>query len=96
MDAPKEWLGSLPEYLVYLAIGKLGFKEHEDFIYYPNGMGIDFYFPLLVLAINIESGTMDVIRRAQLQSTGIRMAYIQEAEALQNATYYVKRALKGG
>ena len=111
---PDTWVGSIPEYLVYKALLKLGMRDGEDFIYQAPQMGgrlerggavLDFYFPALHLAINVQSvwfhyrnteqRTADAMRRAQLESQGIRVVYIQEAEALRNAIYYVQRAISG-
>ena len=94
MDTPKDWLGTLPEYLVYLAIKKLGFKEGQDFTYQDIP---DFLFPLLNLGINVIGvwETINKLQETQLRSMGIKVAYISEENALSNATYYVKRALRG-
>ena len=115
MKAPADWMGSLPEYLVYEAIKKLGYTDGVDFTYQSPQMGgrqekggavLDFYFPLLNLAINVQSiyyhyrtgeqRFADALRQAQLEGMGIRVSYIQEEEALRNAYYYTKRALGGG
>ena len=114
MKVPSDWLGSLPEYLVYKALQKLGLREGDDFTYQSAQMGgrlerggavLDFYFPQLNLAINVQSVwyhyrtseqvMADAMRRAQLEGMGIRVIYIMEADALRNATYYCKEALRG-
>ncbi len=105
-------MGSLPEYLVYEALLKLGMKG--QFTYQSSMLGgrttkggavMDFYFPELRLAINVQSTyfhyrttgqrTNDKLLRAQLEGQGIKVIYIQEADALANASFYVRDALRG-
>lgn len=112
LTPPPSWMGSLPEYYVYDALIKLGMKG--EFIYQSSQMGgrgakggaiVDFYFPSLSLAINVQSTYFhyrtasqrvnDQMLRAQLEGQGIRVIYIQEAAALSNATHYVRDALRG-
>jgi hypothetical protein len=69
------------------------------------GAVIDFYFPEERLAINVqsryyhyqqaESIMHDAMQRAMMEGWGIRMIYIDEADALANPTYFVKEAIAG-
>ena len=69
------------------------------------GVVLDFHFPFLDLAINVQSSYYhytssqlragDALRKAQLEGYGIKVVYIDEDDALRNANYYVKDALKG-
>lgn len=106
---PANWIGTKPEYAVYLALIKIGVA----FDYQSSKMGgrlarggsvIDFWIPSLNLAINVmgeywhyERGTLghDQLQRAALESQGIRVIYIDEKDALTNALYFVQEAIKG-
>jgi len=109
---PPWFMGSLPEWLVYDALLKMGMKD--QFTFQSSRMGgrqskggvvLDFFFPDLRLAINVQSTYFhyrtaqqrmnDSLQRAQLEGMGIRVIYIQEEQALANASYYVKDALMG-
>ena len=109
---PATWMGSLPEWNVNWALLKLGMKG--QYVYQSSKMGgrrdkggaiLDFYFPDLMLAINVQSTyfhyrttaqrSNDEMQKAQLEGMGIRVIYIQEADALANPLYYVQEALKG-
>lgn len=109
---PPDWMGSLPEWYIFQALLKLGMRG--QFTYQSPMMGgrlekggavIDFHFPELSLAINVQSTfyhyanyqqrIADQIQRAQLEGMGIRVIYIQEEDALRNPVYYTKEALAG-
>lgn len=109
---PSDWKGSLPEWRINWALLKLGYAG--QFTYQSSRMGgrmvkggaiLDFYFPDLRLAINVQSiyyhyitserRMADSLQRAQLESMGIRVVYIMEAHALANPIYYTKEALAG-
>jgi len=111
---PNWWMGSLPEWNVYHALIRLGLKANVDFTYQSPMMGgrlakggavMDFYFPSLNLAINIQSRyyhyattlmrTADALQRAQLESLGIRVVFILEEDALRDPTFYTREALRG-
>ena len=109
---PIDWPGSLPEWFVNWALLQLGMAGQYT---YQNsllggrlskgGMVLDFYFPALELAINVQSTyfhyrtaaqrTNDMIQRAQLEGMGIRVVYIQEEDALRNPVFYTREALRG-
>jgi len=109
---PADWMGSLPEWNVYWALMKLGMKG--QFTYQSSQLGgrqvrggavLDFYFPDLRLAINVQSTyyhyrtttqrASDEMQKAQLEGMGIRVIYIMEDSALSNPLYFVQEALKG-
>ena len=110
---PVDWLGSGPEWAVYQALIRLGYKPDEDFIYQSPQAGgrmeyggaiLDFLLPDLSLAINVQSQyyhsgytnrVHDMYVRAMIESWGIRVIYIDEDDALRDATYYVKEAIAG-
>jgi very-short-patch-repair endonuclease len=110
-EPPVEWVGSLPEWNVYWALLRLGYKDR--FTYQSPMMGgriqkggavIDFFVEEMNLAINVQSKyyhmgytqrIKDELQKAQLESMGIKVIYIQEEDALRNPLYYVNEALKG-
>jgi hypothetical protein len=69
------------------------------------GAVLDFVLPGYSLAINVQSvhyhyadpvaRQRDAIQRASIEATGLRIIYIDEADALRNAVYYVQEALRG-
>lgn len=69
------------------------------------GAVLDFYFPNLNLAINVQSTyyhyarpearIADALQRAQLESMGIRVIYLYEEDVLRDAYFYTKDALRG-
>ena len=69
------------------------------------GAVLDFFIPELSLAINIQSvyfhyaSTRDRVagelQRAQLESMGIRVIFIDEQDILRDPIYYVSEALAG-
>lgn len=108
--APEFWLGTIPEYLVYQALTRLG----VEFDYQSRQMGgrqerggavLDFYIPDYNLGINVasiywhygrpEQVANDQLQREALEAQGIRIIYIDEADVLRNAFWYVQEALKG-
>ena len=109
-EIPTWWVGSIPEYLVFNALLKLGYKNR--FIYQSAQMGgrlakggvvIDFEIPELNLAINVQSAyyhyattplsVRGALQKAQLESMGMTVIFIDEDDILRDALYYVKEAL---
>lgn len=109
---PPDWMGSLPEWYIFFALLKLGQKG--KFTYQSSRMGgrqarggviIDFFFPDINLAINVQSlyyhyrtaqqRMNDQLQRAQLEGMGIKVIYIMEENALANPVYYASEALRG-
>ena len=107
---PTGWIGTLPEYLIYLELVKL----KVEFTYQSSKMGgrqerggavLDFWMPDYNLAINVASlywhyGRQDQLlndklQREQLEAQGILVIYIDESDALENARYYTEQALEG-
>ena len=63
-NTPAEWDGSKPEWAVYWALTRLGYKEGVHFVYqspqmggriYLGGAVLDFYFEGLGIAIEVQS-----------------------------------------
>lgn len=111
---PSTWVGSYPEWAAFWALEQLGYTPGQDFIYQSSHMGgrsqfggaiIDFEFPLLNMAINIQSTyyhyrtLTDTMHDAEQQSIltmmGIQMIYVDEEDILRNPIYYMKEALAG-
>ncbi|XUX01202.1 MAG: hypothetical protein TUN42_04230 [Dehalogenimonas sp.] len=111
---PSNWVGSYPEWAVYWALQKLGYTPGQDFTYQSAHMGgrqqfggaiVDFEFPILNMAINVQSTYYhyrleenrlhDVEQRAIIEGMGIRMIYIDEEDALRDPIYYTQEALAG-
>lgn len=111
-EVPGDWVGSKPEWFVYWALIRLGFKNR--FTYQSAQLGgrltkggavIDFMIEDLNLAINIQSSyyhyrtipqrARGEMQRAQLESVGIRVIWIDEESVLRNPIYYVSEAIKG-
>jgi len=111
-EPPNWWAGSLPEWLVYNALLRLGYKDR--FTYQSPQMGgrldkggavLDFYIPELNLAINVQSlyfhyatttrRVRGELQRAQLESMGIKVIFVNESAVLRNAIYYVGEAIRG-
>jgi len=112
LEIPESWPGSKPEYYVNWALLKLGMKGKYE--YQSPQMGgrpekggavLDFYFPELRLAINVQSvyyhyrtanqQARGEMQRAQLESMGIKVVYVHEVDVLRDPVYYVKEALEG-
>ncbi len=110
IEVPLDWVGTIPEYLVFVALTKLGI----EFEYQSSKMGgrmekggsvLDFYIPDQNLGINIASmywhyqrpeGLInDQLQREALEAQGIRVVYIYEDAALRNARWYCEEALEG-
>lgn len=109
-EVPDWWKGSKPEYYVFLALTKLGigFEYQNPQMggrLEKGGAVIDFYIPSLSIGINIQSTywhytsqsrkSAEAMQRAQLESYGITMVYIDEEDVLRNPWYYTSEALKG-
>jgi len=108
-EPSETWAGSKPEWAVYWALLKLGMKG--KFSYQlggrmsKGGAVLDFYFPDLNLAINVQStyyhyktATQQArgeLQRAQLESMGITVVYVHEEDVLRDPIFYVKEALAG-
>lgn len=109
---PINWTGSIPEWNVYWALIQLGLKDGIDFIYQSAQMGgrlslggvvLDFFFPSLGMAINVQSTyyhyrttsmqARGEIQRAQVEGMGIRLLYVQEEDVARNPIFYVRKAL---
>ncbi len=108
------WPGSKPELSVYNALLTLGFQPNMDFIYQSpqaggrmefGGAVLDFFFPSLGLAINVQSTyyhyvtqaamIRDELAQAMMEGWGVRVMFINENDALRDPVYYVKEALVG-
>jgi len=108
----ENWPGSYPEFLVNWALLKLGMKGKYQ--YQSAKMGgrlskggavLDFYFPSMNLAINVQSvfyhyttatqQSRGELQRAQLESMGIKVIYVYEEHILRDPVFYVKEALAG-
>ena len=79
---PQWWTlagGSQPEYYVYKALLRTGRKLNVDFTYQSKQFG----------------GRLERLQREQYEANGIKIAFIDEDEAFENADYYVRRALSG-
>lgn len=102
-------LASTPEKAVYGALKKLG----VDFVFQSSQLGgrnvrggaiIDFFIPILSLAINIQSEfwhygnpdriAQDRIQRLALEGQGITVIYIDEEDILKDVDYFVREALQ--
>lgn len=69
------------------------------------GAVLDFYVPELRLGINVQSVywhygkpanlRYDRLQRTALEGSGIKVVYIDEADAMSDALYYVREALRG-
>jgi hypothetical protein len=111
---PSDWVGSYPEWAVFWALTQLGFSPGADFIFQSAHMGgrqqfggaiVDFEFPIMGLAINVQSSyyhykhlkdrMRDAEQHTMLVSLGIVMMYIDEEDALRDPIYYTKEALAG-
>ena len=111
-EVPSWWMGSIPEYLVFNALLKLGYKNR--FTYQSAQMGgrlakggvvIDFEIPELNLAINVQSSyyhyattplrVRGALQKAQLESMGMTVIFIDENDILRDALYYVREAIRG-
>lgn len=109
-EAPANWLGSLPEYAVFLALTRM----KVDFEFQSAQMGgrltkggavVDFFIPSLNLALNVQSNywhyssagkiASDKAQRITLEGMGIQVIWIQEEDALRDPFFYVAEALKG-
>lgn len=109
---PPDWIGSLPEWYVFWALLKLGFKGR--FTYQSSRMGgrlskggavLDFEIEELNLAINVQSTYFHYattrqrvageLQRAQLESQGTRVIFIDEIDVLRDPVFYVREALEG-
>jgi len=110
VEAPPDWVGTLPEYLVYKELVKIGI----EFEYQANQMGgrlsvggavVDFLIPSLNLALQIQglywhyqrSSTQkarDAISRASLEGMGLTVIYLDEDDLMRNPNFYVKEALE--
>lgn len=64
IKVPSNWTGSKPEFVVYVALIRLGYKEGRDFTYQSaiaggrmdyGGAILDFVIPGLAVAINVQS-----------------------------------------
>jgi len=109
---PETWSGSTPEYYIYWAMFRLGYKDRFDYqVSYAGGRQlkggtvIDFFIPELNMAIFVQSiryhyasfeqTIADSMIRAMLEGQGIKVIYIDEADALSNPTFYLLEATKG-
>lgn len=109
-SAPAGFPGTLPEYLVFMALIKLGYEGR--FIFQSSQMGgretkggtvADFEIPELSLMIFVQGEywhysqpgrvAQDKIIASQLEAQGYVVIFIDEEDALANATYYTKEAL---
>ncbi len=71
---------------------------------FKGGLVLDFYIREESLGINVQSQyyhysnrsriTQDRIQKAQLETQGIRLIWIDEEDILRNTIYYVKEALR--
>ncbi len=108
-SAPADFPGTLPEYLVYQALIKLGYDGR--FIFQSSQMGgrelkggtiADFEIPELSLMIFVQGEywhygmgktAKDLIIASQLEAYGYRVIFIDEEDVLANAVWYTKEAL---
>lgn len=101
---------SQPELAVYGALKKTGldFQFQSRFFggtQVRGGLVADFYLPSLSLVINVQSFywhygnpqriAQDRIQQIALEGQGIRVIYIDEQDALKDATRFVQDALRG-
>ena len=110
LQAPPNWLGTLPEYLVYRELVRL----QVEFEYQSSQMGgrqerggsvVDFLIIDLNLVLNVQSQywhygrpaavLADRIQREQLEAQGLTVVYLDEEDLLRNARWYVEEALAG-
>ena len=110
LQAPPEWPGTLPEYLVYRELVRL----QVEFEYQSSQMGgrqerggsvVDFLITDLNLVLNVQSQywhygrpaavLADRIQREQLEAQGLTVVYLDEEDLLRNARWYVEEALAG-
>jgi hypothetical protein len=113
-EPPADWAGSAPEWMVYWALTKIGYQPNIDFVYQSAQSGgrtefggnvVDFYFPDLGAAINVQStyyhyattasAVHDRFVQASIQQAGINIVYIDEEDVRRDPVYYVKEALAG-
>jgi len=109
-QAPPEFPGTLPEYLVYVELTRMKI----EFEYQSSQLGgrqerggsvADFYIPSLGLILNIQSlywhygrpeaRQFDRLQREQLEAQGLTVVYLDEEDLLKNARYFVSEALNG-
>ena len=110
LAVPADWLGSKPEYYAWWALRKLGIEFSYQYPRFGGrlllgGTVIDFFLPNYNLAINIQSDywhyrdaemrASDAMQRVQVESSGTRVIYIQEADILENPIFYIQEATKG-
>jgi len=97
-DQPFEWIGSRSEWAINWALTEL----EEDFVYQApyartpaefGGALVDFWLPNRNLVINVTTPTAQLTEQ-MLSSWGIRMALIDEGDALSDPMYYVQEILK--
>lgn len=107
---PAWFVGSIPEWQVYYALLKLGYKNR--FTYQSSQLGgrqarggavIDFYISELSLGINVQSKyfhysttrklVANILQKAQLESRGIKMVFVNEEDVLRDPIYFVGEAL---
>lgn len=81
---PDWWMGSLPEWLIYWALLKLGLKD--QFTYQSSRMGgrmvkggaiLDFYFADLRLAINVQSIYYHYVTAARRMADALQRAQLE-------------------
>ncbi len=98
-----------PERAVAGALTKLGvsFTSQSSMIggrQTKGGAVVDFEIPSLNIAIAVQGlywhygarrSGRDALQRVALESRGVKVIYIDEDHALQNALFYVKEALEG-
>ena len=99
MTMPTWFNGSLPEWLVYDSLLKMGLKDKFTFqssrmgVRLSSGTRVDFDLPELGRAINVRKD--DALERAQIKSKGTDIVFIREADAMADAPLFVEDALKG-
>jgi len=97
-NPPYNWVGSKAEWAVHQTLTEL----NEDFEYQApfaktkaelGGALIDFYLPNRNLVINIATPTAQLTEQ-MLSGWGIKMALIDEGDALSDPMYHVRRILQ--
>ena len=109
---PPGFVGTAPEFAVFEALNRLGFRDQFEFQSSKfggrnvrGGIVADFFIPSLSLIINVQGEYwhygrpgqlgIDLIQRQQITSSGLRVVYIDESDALENADFYVGEAIRG-
>ena len=105
---PPSWTGTEPEWLLFMALNRVGKEAGRDFPYRgtaPEG-GISFQFaspPNLGINVSgmmqdysagVERSGINQITKQQALGLGIHLIFIDDVDLRQDATYYVEEALK--